>query len=101
MKTGFAQITVQNNFCLKCQHKIRKHLSAIEDISNVRLYPEDSLIVFNFIRANEIAKALNTLTELGYPPSSDLASGKCQPAACSCNFRHIAKPQKSMALKVS
>ncbi len=88
MKTGFAQITVQNNFCLKCQHKIRKHLRAINDISNVHLYPEDALVVFNFVRANEIARALNVLTELGYPPKSDRLSVECPPTGCSCNYNY-------------
>ncbi|WP_299536771.1 hypothetical protein [Ulvibacterium sp.] len=71
MKSGMAKIEVQNSFCTKCSAKIKVELLKIENITNVYLYPFDSLIVFNFVRANELSTALNTLMALGYPPKGD------------------------------
>jgi len=71
MKSGIARIEVQHAFCSECSGTIRTELQKIENISNVYLYAVDSLVVFNFIRANELAIALNTLTALGYPPKGD------------------------------
>ncbi len=71
MKSGMAKIVVQNSFCAKCSGKIKIELLKIENITNVYLYPFDSLVVFNFVKANELSTALNTLTALGYPPKGD------------------------------
>lgn len=62
-----AKIEVQRSFCTRCQLRIKEELQKIEDIANVNLYPEYAMIVFSFFRANELAIALNKLTEMGYP----------------------------------
>ena len=64
---NIARIEVQKSFCQDCGRKIRQELLKIEDINNVALYPESTMVVFSFFRANELSKALNVLTELGYP----------------------------------
>lgn len=71
IKSGMAKIEVQNSFCTRCSGKIKVELLKIENITNVHLYPFDSLVVFNFVKANELSTALNTLTALGYPPKGD------------------------------
>lgn len=71
MKSGMAKIEVQNSFCTRCSVKIKIELLKIENITNVYLYPFDSLVVFNFVRANELSTALNTLTALGYPQKGE------------------------------
>jgi len=83
MKTGIAQIEVQQSFCNRCAIKIKEALLKIEDITNVYLYPKDSLIVFNFVKANEISKALNLLTELGYPEIREKGNCNNRPF-CDC-----------------
>lgn len=67
MKAQIARIPVQNKFCTKCKNSILHKLKEIQDISNVRLYEKESLVVFNFFRANELSNVLNALTEIGYP----------------------------------
>ncbi|MEM7382361.1 MAG: hypothetical protein AAF361_14365 [Bacteroidota bacterium] len=56
---------------MNCSKKIENALMGIKDITNVYLYPEEALIVFSFVKANELAEALNALTDLGYPPKGD------------------------------
>ncbi|MFK7811776.1 MAG: hypothetical protein AB8B59_04730 [Maribacter sp.] len=71
MKHQIARIPVQNSFCESCKSVIQRKLTKIRDISNVRLYPEESLVVFNFLRANELSDVLNVLTEMGYPEKGE------------------------------
>ncbi len=71
MKHQIARIQVQNNFCHECKRGIQTKLTEIQDVSNVRLYPEESLVVFNFIKANELSNVLNALTEMGYPETGE------------------------------
>lgn len=71
MKHQIARIPVQNSFCESCKSVIQTKLTQIRDISNVRLYPEESLVVFNFFRANELSDVLNALTEMGYPEKGE------------------------------
>ena len=86
MKTGFANILVQNAFCGTCAQKIKKALSHIPDISNVVAYPDETLVTFNFIRANELASALNMLMDLGYPPLGDRIKKEHQvKPMCNCS----------------
>lgn len=89
MKTSIARIPVQSSFCVRCSHKIKAALLEIDDISNVRLYPMDALVVFNFVRANEISKALNVLTSLGYPEEGEKNNDDVVIPMCRCN-EHIA-----------
>ncbi len=78
-----ARIAVQRSFCQDCGRKIRRELLKIEDISNVALYPECAMVVFSFFRANELSKALNVLTELGYPEMGEVSvSGNQDPQLC-------------------
>ncbi len=73
-KRNVAKIEVQKSFCKRCQLKIKEELQKIEDIANVNLYPEYTMIVFSFFRANELALALNKLTEMGYPEVGEIPS---------------------------
>ncbi len=84
MKTGFAKIPVQQSFCARCSIRIRKELLEISNISNVQLYPADSMVIFNFIKANEVADALNVLTSLGYPPKGDKIAEMPERILCEC-----------------
>ena len=74
IKTGIARIYVQGNFCTSCGSYIKRELLKITDVSNVYLRPRNSLVVFNFVRANEISSAMNLLTALGYPPKGEKPS---------------------------
>ncbi len=91
MKTNQARIPVQQSFCSCCAHKIKDALSAIEDISNVCLYPNDALVVFNFVRANEISKALNVLTDLGHPEEGEIVNHNSTIPDCGCRKVFIAQ----------
>jgi hypothetical protein len=71
MKHQIARIPVQNSFCELCKTTIQTKLSKIRDVSNVRLYPQESLVVFNFFKANELSNVLNALTEMGYPEKGE------------------------------
>lgn len=71
MKHQIARIHVQNNFCESCKSSIQGKLTKIRDVSNVRLYPKESLVVFNFFKANELSDVLNALTEMGYPEKGE------------------------------
>lgn len=84
MKTGFAKIPVQQSFCTRCSIRIRQELLEIGNITHVRLYPADSLIIFHFIKANEVADALNVLTALGFPPKGDKITEMPLRIVCAC-----------------
>ncbi len=84
MKTNLAKISVQQSFCNGCAAKIKDALLTIQDISNVSLYPEESLVVFNFVRANEISQALNKLTDLGYPEEGEIVKNNSTLPFCNC-----------------
>lgn len=84
MKTGFAKITVQQSFCSCCSRKIKKELLKINDISNVRMYPIECLVIFNFIKADEVAAVLNVLTALGYPPKGEVNKYMPKRIVCTC-----------------
>lgn len=67
MKAQRARIPVQNKFCIRCKNAILLKLAEIPNISSVQLYEKESLVVFNFFKANELSEVLNLLTEIGYP----------------------------------
>jgi len=71
METSLARIFVQNKFCTNCVDTVKTKMMEVQNISNVIVYPQDALVVFNFKRANQISEVLNTLTALGYPPQGD------------------------------
>lgn len=84
MKTGFAKISVQRSFCEGCSRIIGQELVKIANITNVRLYPTEALVLFNFIKANEVADALNALTALGFPPKGDRIKPEALCISCAC-----------------
>lgn len=45
-------------------------------MTQIYLFPIDSLVIFNFVKANELSMALNTLTELVPPPKGDSIHAK-------------------------
>ncbi|TMU55135.1 hypothetical protein [Flagellimonas algicola] len=84
MKLRLAKIPVQNRFCNNSSAQIKSELLKIKDISNVQLYPTDSLVVFSFIKANELSRALNILMALGCPPQGDRMERDIISPLCSC-----------------
>ncbi len=85
MTTSLARIVVQNTFCTNCIVPIKNKIMEVEHVKNVKLFPEDALVVFNFNRANQISEVLNTLTALGYPPKGDRVSQQyVNKTLCKC-----------------
>ncbi|MDT0607772.1 cation transporter [Croceitalea rosinachiae] len=84
MKTQLARIQVQNAFCTNCKNSIKSRLSDIKSISNIQLYVTDSLVVFNFLRANELSDVLNVLSEIGHPEIGERYSGTNQVTSKLC-----------------
>ncbi len=86
MKMQLARIQVQNRFCLGCKNSIKSKLSAIETISNIQLYVSDSLVVFNFLKANELSDVLNVLSEIGHPEIGERSNiSECKASKiCMC-----------------
>lgn len=83
--TSTARIEIQQRFCDNCSVCIKKELQEISDINNVRLYPKESLITFNFIKANKLSAALNTLSEIGYYEKGDrVDEHQLLKLACAC-----------------
>lgn len=85
MTTSLARIFVQNKFCIQCVDTIESRMMEVQHISNVIVYPQDALVVFNFRKANQVSEVLNTLTSLGYPPLGDVIdTPTCQTPLCEC-----------------
>lgn len=86
MKTQFARIQVQNGFCTRCKSLIAAKLSEIEHVSNIQLFAKESLVVFNFFRANELSDVLNVLSEIGHPEIGERIASPFQLSSkvCSC-----------------
>ncbi|GGI56424.1 hypothetical protein [Winogradskyella haliclonae] len=82
--TSTAKIEVQQRFCKNCSVCIKKELQVIENIKNVRLYPKESLITFNFIKADKLSAALNVLSKLGYPEKGERIEEEFSKSLCSC-----------------
>lgn len=68
---SLARIPIQQNFCENCSVRIKKGLKEINGITNIRLYPEESLVCFNFMSANTLSIALNILYDIGYTEKGD------------------------------
>lgn len=75
MKAQLARIPVQNKFCTNCKTFILNKLKEVHHVSNVRLYENESLVVFNFLKANQLSDVLNVLTELGHPEVGEQLNG--------------------------
>ncbi|MFD0861567.1 hypothetical protein ACFQ1M_05070 [Sungkyunkwania multivorans] len=85
--TGLAKIFVQNTFCNQCTTTIKNKMVQEQEVRNVILYPSDSLVVFNFKRANQLSGVMNMLTALGYPPKGDrITSANTAVALCQCEI---------------
>lgn len=85
MKTHLARIFVQNEFCIQCVHKAQTKMMGVQNISNVKVYPKDALVVFNFKKANAVSEIRNTLTSLGYPPLGDsMGNTSYKTLLCEC-----------------
>ncbi|SHG75553.1 hypothetical protein [Winogradskyella jejuensis] len=82
--TSTARIEVQQSFCKNCSDCIKKELQVIEDVNNVRLYPKDSLITFNFFKADRLSAALNVLSRLGYPEKGERVDNSVFKTLCRC-----------------
>ena len=66
MRTALARIEVRPSFCNKCSAGIRQQIEEISEIGNIELYPNDSLITFNFSSACILSNVLNLLSNMGY-----------------------------------
>lgn len=86
-KKKIARIEVQQNFCDACGETILYELDEIEGVSNIIVYPTNAVIVFCFSRANELSKALNILTKLGFPEIGDdpILEHKNAHKECNCS----------------
>ncbi|ULC59875.1 hypothetical protein MBM09_02580 [Flaviramulus sp. BrNp1-15] len=85
MKATIAKIEVQQSFCNNCSVCIKKELQGIDDVNNVRLYPKESLITFNFIKANKLSEALNVLSGIGYPEKGEqIFNAQFSKSVCKC-----------------
>ncbi len=83
--TSLARIEVQQSFCYDCSVRIKKELQEIEAITDVQLYPLESLVTFNFKRANTLSNALNVLSEIGYPEKGErLFKKQFSNSVCNC-----------------
>jgi len=88
-KRNIARIEVQRNFCQQCGGRIRNALQKIDDIGNVVFYPDSATVVFSFYKANELSRALNVLTELGYPEIGEVPSTENKGHATHCKCHPI------------
>lgn len=82
---SIARIQVEHPFCNNCSVCIKKELQDIEAITNVRLYPKESLVTFNFMKADKLSTALNILTDIGYPEKGErLINERFVKTVCGC-----------------
>ncbi|WP_411895356.1 hypothetical protein [Winogradskyella sp. A2] len=68
-----ARVEVQRNFCGHCAGYIKKELEDVKGIKNLRFYPSDLLITFNFRKAQHLSEVLNRLFLLGYPEKGEIS----------------------------
>ena len=66
-----ARIEVQRPFCKTCSSCIHRELQKIEHIDNIKLYPKDSIIAFNFTSVNQVSTVRNLLSDIGYYEKGD------------------------------
>lgn len=84
-KANMARVEVQQGFCDNCSVCIKKELQEIDEVNNVRLYPKESLITFNFMRANKLSAVLNMLSDIGYPEKGEkIFEEHFTKSVCSC-----------------
>ena len=82
---SLARIPIQQVFCDHCSDCIKAELQKINGISNVRLYPLESLVCFNFMTANTLSTALNSLWDIGYTEKGDTSRyEQFSKSSCGC-----------------
>ena len=80
-----ARIEVKQKFCKNCSASVKTELQKIEDVNHIRLYPKESLITFNFKRANKLSEALNALSNIGFQEKEEsILNIKCNTSICPC-----------------
>ena len=62
-----ATIYVQNLKCGGCANTITKNVTAIENITNIKVNVEESSVTFNYDTEAKLAEVKNKLQSLGYP----------------------------------
>jgi hypothetical protein len=83
--TYTARIEVQNPFCQGCLVGIKNKLQCIDEVNNISLYPKNSLVIFNYMKATKLSEVLNVLSEIGYPEKGERESELQFPEdICSC-----------------
>ncbi|MGB5982145.1 MAG: hypothetical protein WBG46_08380 [Nonlabens sp.] len=66
-----ARINIQGHITDSCSQVISMHLNGIENILNVRVIKEESVVIFSFDRLHKLSDALNLLTSIGFPEVGD------------------------------
>lgn len=84
-RLSLAKIEVEQHFCNTCSWCIKRELQRIDDIKNIRLYPKQSLITFNFFNAHKLSDALNVLSKIGYNEKGENSTNsQFLSTICSC-----------------
>ncbi len=60
-------VEIQNLKCGGCENTIKTRLSSLGGISQVRVDHEASSVSFAYVTEDQLEKALQTLSRLGYP----------------------------------
>jgi len=84
IKTTVARIEVQPCFCNVCCGFIKREIQEIDEVNNVRFYPKESLITFNFTNAHKLSTVLNILSENGYYERGEQVVNAKLHSACVC-----------------
>lgn len=85
VSTSNAKIELQKRFCESCSLCIKNKLSTIEDINGLELFPDKSLVNFNFTKANILSRVLNILSSVGFPEKGECKSkNKSSNSICKC-----------------
>lgn len=81
---SMARIEVERSFCETCSKVIRQELESLDGIKNLRLYPRDLMITFNFYKAQDLSTLLNKLSFLGYPERGEALYDHNDIGICKC-----------------
>jgi copper chaperone CopZ len=80
-----ARIELQQSFCAACALHIKATLQDIAGVKNIRLYPKDTLITFNFTKADRLSTLLNRLYQIGYTEKGEeVAKSNLHLLGCKC-----------------
>ncbi|MCL9770044.1 heavy-metal-associated domain-containing protein [Flavobacterium sp. HXWNR69] len=64
-------IHIQNLKCGGCANTITKGISAIDDIQNVSVNVEESIVTFSYETEEQLNEVKNKLKSLGYPEDGE------------------------------